>query len=149
MKKIFLPKNYFHWVLLAAMLAVAMRVSAAGSWEAPIVVDGATPVTAEELAELMKGMDNLVLIDTRQLASYKEGTIEGSHSLPDTKTSPGALLKLAPDKQTPLAFFCDGLSCPHSIKAIRKAVSYGYINIFWFRGGISEWTEKGFPVVSN
>jgi rhodanese-related sulfurtransferase len=35
------------------------------------------------------------------------------------------------------------------MKAVRKAVSYGYVNIFWFRGGIAEWTEKGFPVVNN
>jgi rhodanese-related sulfurtransferase len=121
----------------------------AAEWQVPPVVDGATPVTAEELSDLMSEMDNLVLIDSRHSEQFKEGAIKGSVSLPDTQTSPGALSQLVPNKLTPVVFYCDGLGCPHSMKAVRKAVSYGYINIFWFRGGISEWTEKGFPVVNN
>ena len=117
-----------------------------GNWEAPVVLDGATPITAEELVDLMDQMDNLVLIDTRQSTQFKQGTIQGSISLPNTKTSPRALSTLLPDKLTPVVFYCDGLGCPHSMKSVKKAVSYGYMNIFWFRGGIAEWTEKGLPI---
>ena len=118
----------------------------AGNWEAPIVLDGATPITAEELVDLIDEMDNLVLIDTRQSNQYNQGTIEGSKSLPNTRTTPSSLSSLVPDKLTPVVFYCDGLSCPHSMKSVKKAVSYGYVNIFWFRGGIAEWTEKGLPI---
>ena len=121
----------------------------AEKWEVPVVLDGATPITAEELVDLIDEMDNLVLIDARQTEQFKQGTIQGSISLPHTKTSPGALSNLAPDKLTPLVFYCDGLSCPHSMKSVKKAVSYGYVNIFWFRGGIAEWTEKGLPIKHN
>ena len=76
-------------------------------------------------------------------------SIQGSISLPYTQTTPDAMAKLVPDKLTPVVFYCDGLSCPHSMKAIKKAVSYGFVNIFWFRGGISEWTKKGFPITNN
>lgn len=118
----------------------------AGNWEAPIVLDGATPVTAEELADLMKGMDDLVIIDNRQSPDHQNSAIAGSISLSYASTSPDALAALVPSKLTPVVFYCDDLSCPYSMKAIKKAVSYGYINVFWFRGGISEWTSKGFPV---
>ncbi|WP_455202747.1 rhodanese-like domain-containing protein [Kaarinaea lacus] len=134
---------------LLAILSLSSFASVpvlAENWEVPVVLDGATPITAEELVDLIDQMDNLVLIDTRQVSRFKEGTIQGSKSLPNTKTSPGTLSNLAPDKLTPLVFYCDGLSCPHSMKSVKKAVSYGYVNIFWFRGGIDEWTEKGLPI---
>ncbi|MGD8570077.1 MAG: rhodanese-like domain-containing protein [Gammaproteobacteria bacterium] len=116
-------------------------------WVAPEIVDGATPVTAEELSDLMEQMDGLVLIDSRHDGQRTQGAIAGSVALPDTRTTPGALLRVVPNKLTPVVFYCEGITCPHSMKAVKKAVSYGYLNIFWFRGGLSEWTEKGFPVV--
>lgn len=120
----------------------------AAAWQAPIVLDGATPITAEELSDLIKGMNDLVLIDTRRSSDFKSGTIQGSVSLPSSQTSPGALASVIPDKTTPIVFYCDGLSCSQSMKSVKKAVSYGYVNIFWFRGGLSEWRDKGFPVTS-
>lgn len=142
MRRILLPLTF-----IFALLASQSGISA--EWEAPKVIDGATPITAEELSDLMTEMDNLVLIDSRHTDQFKEGTIKGSVSLPDTQTSPAALSQVVPTKLTPVVFYCEGLTCVHSMKAVRKAASYGYMNIFWFRGGLSEWTEKGYPVVHN
>ncbi len=139
----------FLLTLLISLFFIGSTPCLAGNWEVPVVLDGATPITAEELVDLINEMDNLVLIDTRQSTQFSSGTIHGSLSLPDTKTSPGALSSLVPDKLTPVVFYCEGLSCPHSMKSVKKAVSYGYINIFWFRGGIAEWKNKGLPVENN
>ena len=135
-------------VLLFSYLCI-LSTSYANDWEVPIVMDGATPVTAEELSDLMHEMKNLVIIDSRMQDKEQQPAIVGSHPLPYTQTSPDALSSLVPDKNTPVVFYCDNLQCPHSMKAIRKAVSYGYVNVFWFRGGISEWEQKGFPVETN
>ena len=141
-------KQRFKFISFFLVLATLLvNQSFARDWEVPIVMDGATPVTAEELSDLIKEMDNLVIIDSRQ--SNRQKAIVGSHPLPHSKTSPDALSNLVPDKLTPVVFYCDGLGCPHSMKAIKKAVSYGYVNIFWLRGGISEWTKKGFPTENN
>ncbi|NOZ53325.1 MAG: rhodanese-like domain-containing protein [Gammaproteobacteria bacterium] len=123
--------------------------SFAAPWEVPIVLDGATPVTAEEAMDLIRQMDNLVLVDTRQTTQRKKGTIKGSISLPHTSTSPNALAMILSDKFTPVLFYCDDLRCSQSLKSIKKAVSYGYINIFWLRGGISEWISKGFAIAKD
>lgn len=123
--------------------------SLAAPWEAPIALDGATSITADETMDLINQMDELVLIDTRQITQFKEGTIKGSISLPNTRTSPGALANIVPDKFTPVMFYCDSPRCSESMKSIKKAVSYGYANIFWLRGGVNEWIEKGYPVVSQ
>jgi len=128
---------------------LASQSGFSAEWEAPKIIDGATPITAEELSDLMKEMDDLVLIDSRHTDQFKEGTIRGSVSLPDTQTSPNALSQVVPTKLTPVVFYCEGVGCPHSMKAVRKAASYGYINIFWFRGGLSEWTDKGYPLEHN
>jgi rhodanese-related sulfurtransferase len=128
---------------------VVCNSSYASGWQAPIVLDGATPITAQELVELMKGMGNIVLLDNRDAALFEQSRIKGSISLSYTDTSPGVLTRLAPDKQTPLVFYCEDLSCPHSVKAIRKAVNYGYITIFWLRGGIAEWKQQGLPLVTG
>ena len=135
-------------VAMVVVLIAPLENCIASDWQAPVVLDGASPVTAEELAELMKGMDNLVLIDNREQRKFEQGTISGSFQMLYTQTSPDALAKLAPSKQTPIVFYCDDASCPHSVKAIRKAVSYGYLNIFWLRGGIAEWKQKGLPLVT-
>jgi len=136
-------------VAIIAVLFTQLTTGFASSWRAPIVLDGATPVTAEELVELIKGMDNLVLIDNREKYQFQQGTISGSYQMLYSQTSPDALAKLAPSKQTPLVFYCDNIECPHSIKAIRKAVSYGYLNIFWLRGGVAEWKQKGLPLTAG
>lgn len=141
---------YYKRICFFLLLCLSsLNFTYAGDWQVPVVMDGATPVTAEELSELMKEMQNLVIIDSRLHETEKQSSIVGSHSLPYTKTSPDALSGLVPDKLTPVVFYCDNLQCPHSMKAIRKAVSYGYVNVFWFRGGITEWTEKGFPTEKN
>lgn len=142
-------KRHLILFVILSFTSLASFPGFAENWEVPIVLDGATPITAEELVDLIDEMDNLVLIDTRQPTKFSNGTIEGSKSLPNTKTSPRALSSLVPDKLTPVVFYCDGLSCPHSMKSVKKAVSYGYVNIFWFRGGITEWTDKGLPIKNN
>lgn len=143
-----MKQNYRHYrtfTFLITVLLFSISHSLAADWQVPKVLDGATPVTAEELSDLMKQMDNLVIIDSRLQDKEKNPAIAGSRPLPYTQTSPDSLSSLVPDKLTPVVFYCDDLSCPHSMKAIKKAVSYGYVNVFWFRGGINEWTEKGFP----
>ena len=144
-----MKRLYQSITLLLVIFIFSANQSFARDWEVPVVMDGATPVTAEELSDLMKQMDNLVIIDSRLEEKESNRSIVGSHPLPYTRTSPDALSSLVPDKLTPVVFYCDNLGCPHSMKAIRKAVSYGYVNVFWFRGGLSEWVEKGFPTEND
>jgi len=142
-------QQYRRFLFFLVISFISIQHALANDWVVPPVMDGATPVTAEELSDLMKQMDNLVIIDSRNHEQEKLPSIVGSHPLPYTDTSPDAMSNLVPDKYTPVVFYCDNLNCPHSMKAIKKAVSYGYVNVFWFRGGMSEWTSKGFPTEKN
>lgn len=56
------------------------------------------------------------------------------------------LLLLTQDKQTPLLFFCTA-DCWQSWNAARRALLWGYENIFWYPEGTDGWAEEGHPVV--
>lgn len=127
-------------VLLALLL-----LSASAAADSPDQIEGAIRISAEELIELARKQPDLVLIDSRVAANRKHGYIEGSQSLPDTETSCNSLKSHITSKSTPTAFYCNGVKCGRSAKAISIAVDCGYRNLYWFRGGFEEWKQKNFP----
>ncbi|MDP2751868.1 MAG: rhodanese-like domain-containing protein [Rhodocyclaceae bacterium] len=55
------------------------------------------------------------------------------------------LHKFAPKKFIPLVFYCNGIHCWKSYKAVKAAINDGYQQVFWLRGGINEWVNAGLP----
>lgn len=115
--------------------------------EVPDHIDGATTLTAEELIELVNSRDDLLVIDSRLAGDRSFGYLEDSISLPDIDTDCDALEDLAADKQTAMAFYCNGVNCGRSVRAVEQARSCGYRALYWFKGGIQEWKEKNYPLV--
>lgn len=112
----------------------------------PESINGTTRISAEQLIDLVDEFDNLVIIDSRIDKDRAAGHIEGSFSLPDIKTTPESLSTAIPSKETPVAFYCNGVKCGRSVKASTMAVNEGYKNVYWFRGGWEEWIQKGLPI---
>jgi ABC-type phosphate/phosphonate transport system substrate-binding protein/rhodanese-related sulfurtransferase len=75
-------------------------------------------------------------------ASAKEVDFDGSDDKFD-------LSKLPSDKAKPLIMYCDGTSCWKSYKSAKLAVSYGYTNLYWMRGGLPEWKAAGYATEKN
>jgi rhodanese-related sulfurtransferase len=50
---------------------------------------------------------------------------------------------------TPVIFYCNGVRCDRSGRAVRIAVACGYRDVYWFRGGIEEWRVKQFPLIQD
>ncbi|MCI0507351.1 MAG: rhodanese-like domain-containing protein [Gammaproteobacteria bacterium] len=125
---------------------VAMTCTAFAENKAPEFIDGTKRVTAEEVVELVTNTPGLVIIDARKTSDRDEaGWIEGSVNLPDYDTTAESLAKHIPSKSTPVLFYCNGVKCGRSVTSSKKAVESGYTNIYWFRGGWEEWTQKGMP----
>ena len=115
--------------------------------KAPESIDGTERVSAEKVVELVTNIPDLVVIDARKASDRDEaGWIEGSIGLPDYDTDETSLSKHIASKSTAVLFYCNGVKCGRSVKSSKKAVSLGYKNIYWFRGGWEEWTQKGLPV---
>lgn len=113
----------------------------------PDHIPGATTIDAEALIALANEFESLVIIDSRIGDDRKNGYIEGSISLLGRETSCEALAKIVPSYMTPTAFYCNGVDCGRSVNGIEAALSCGYTRLWWFKGGIEEWTLKGYPLV--
>ena len=116
---------------------------------APENLPGATIVSAEEVIDMILSNPELVVIDSRKKAEYIKGHIEGAINILNTELALEGLESIVPDRTTPVLFYCNGVRCLRSSDSITKAVGWGYTNIFWFRGGWKEWTEKRLPVVTD
>lgn len=114
---------------------------------APPSIPGAVSVTAEELVELVLSRPDLVIIDARMNSEYAKGRIEGAINMLNTSMRREDLEKAVPDLTTPVIIYCNGERCLRSSDAVKKVMEWGYRNVFWFRGGWREWTEKGLPVI--
>ena len=51
-----------------------------------------------------------------------------------------------PDRK--LVFYCE-VQCWMSWNAAKRALEYGYKAVYWFPGGVQEWTAAGFPTMLN
>jgi len=133
------------WVFLASSILLA-DVWASTS---PESIDGSIRVNAEEFIALVEKKPELIIIDSRIPGDRKQGFIESSLSLPDVDTTCASLSKVIGTKRSPSLFYCNGVKCGRSAKAINIAIGCGYTNIFWFRGGFEEWLEKGYPYLQE
>jgi len=142
-------------VLCLAMLAThSINVNAA---EAPNLtkpkiivpekIPGVETVNAEQVIEILTSDNPPILIDARIKSDRVHGYIESSVGLPDIETNCDTLGKIATDKSRHIMFYCNGVQCGRSVVAIKIARSCGYHHLSWFKGGFSEWTEKGYQYI--
>lgn len=136
------------WLLLCVCAPITVSAAAAPDIS-PANIPGTTKVDAEGVLQLVQELPRLVVIDARISSDRAQGYIEDSISLPDVKTDCNSLGKIAADRTLPLLFYCNGPKCGRSAKAAQKAMSCGYKQLYWFRGGFEEWRAKDYPTVRD
>lgn len=126
------------------------------SWnDSPLGLDGATLVSAAEVRELQGG--GVPIIDARPASEYEEAHIPKARNVPYADKSAKTigfnplqdqfdLGRLPADKKAKIVFYCNAGACWKSYKAATAAIKAGYKQVYWFRGGLPEWKEKGYPV---
>lgn len=131
-------------------IACALFAAPAALAEAPMHIDGATTVDADGVIALISDRPDLVMLDNRREADYAAGHIEGAIRLIDTDiTGPDVLAEVVPDPDTPVLFYCNGLTCGRGANAAEMAVGWGYTDVHYYALGMDEWTELGLPVVTR
>lgn len=115
----------------------------------PDHITGAKTLTAENFIKLVTTDPDLIIVDSRIKDDRVQGYIEGSISLPDIDTNCIELGKIIPSKVTSVMFYCNGIKCERSSIAVKIAKSCQYKNIYWLRGGLEEWKEKGFQYIKD
>jgi len=137
--------------LLAFFLSLTFSVALIAGEKpyAPEKMPGTIIVSAEELIEMILANPELIVIDSRKKTEYIKGHIEGAINIVNTELELEGLESIAPTRDMALLFYCNGVRCLRSSNSITKTVGWGYTNVFWFRGGWKEWTEKKLPIVTE
>lgn len=117
-------------------------------------VKGAANVSTQQVQGLIASEgDRLRIVDARRPGSFEKGRIAKAVKLDwrwsnitqswsfDTKGLGG-------DRKAPLVIYGQGPSDGFAALAVEKAVSEGYANVMWLRGGFAEWVAANGPVAS-
>ena len=144
-----MPCRYSRFLLFLSLCMPIFVMGADKPVVSPDSIPGTTKVDAEGVLQLVEELPRLVVVDARIVSDRLQGYIEDSISLPDINTSCDSLKKIAPDRATPLLFYCNGPKCGRSAKSAQKAIACGHTRLYWFRGGFEEWRAKGYPTVKD
>jgi rhodanese-related sulfurtransferase len=100
----------------------------------------------DELLNMYKNNEKFVLVDSRSREDYDRKHLPGALSIPleDIKDYIDRL-----DKDEPVVTYCGGFQCPVSTEAVKEFMKLGFKNVKDYKGGIQEWTEKGYPTESS
>ncbi len=146
---LFFTQYYQRRILVSILMLFSSALVAEQKPYAPENIKEVTIVSAEEMVELILARPDLVIIDSRKKTEYQKGHIEGAINMLNTQLKPEDLERVSPDKSTEILFYCNGTRCLRSADSIKKAKSWGYNKLIWFRGGWKEWTDKRLPVVTD
>lgn len=139
-----LPRYLIILVSLAQLALIQPALAASENWRSPETVEGTTTITASEAKKLFD--DGAVFIDVRNPRFFASGHIPGAHHLDLKKAFDQQAVAAIADKHAPLVIYCSGVMCSRSYRGSEKAVSWGYTQVKYFRGGIADWKEAGYPV---
>jgi rhodanese-related sulfurtransferase len=129
--------------------AVDLPIKTDDSYVSPESVPGATSVDAAKAHELWKA--RAWFVDPRKPGQFEAGHIPGALNIeyaPSKKENAltaEALEKEVP-KTDPVVFYCNAEKCDRSSWGAALAVEWGWQKVYYFRGGIPEWTKAGYPV---
>ena len=122
-------------------------------WATEVILKGPVKVAKEDLVnfefvrkQVEKPDANVVLIDSRPLPRFQQGTIPGAINIPYPAWDKVAAKLLPADKSKQLVFFCQGVTCQMSPLSQRKAIAMGYKNTKVYHEGVPEWQMKDYLV---
>lgn len=110
----------------------------------PDTIEGATKVSAEEAKKLFD--DGVLFVDARSDKDWAAGRVPDALHLDVKRDFTEAALLEEITKNDPVVMYCNGLKCLRSTEATKKAVSWGFSKVYYFRTGFPSWKEAGYGV---
>ncbi len=117
---------------------------ASGTTPAPKTVEGTTSISSIEAKKMFD--EGVLFIDTRRANFFKEGHIPKAINISTRYDLSKEALEKVMKKDTKTIFYCHGAFCPASSKALERALNWGFTNLYYYRMGMNEWKELGYPV---
>ena len=124
--------------LFSAQLVIA------GDKISPMTVDGAKTVTTEEAKKLFD--DGVLFIDVRKDKDWNAGRVSDAVQLNIKTNLSEETMSAEMKKADPAVIYCNGERCMRSSDACKKAVAWGFTNLYYYRDGFPAWKSAGNPV---
>ncbi|MEE8423562.1 MAG: rhodanese-like domain-containing protein [Thermodesulfobacteriota bacterium] len=148
--------------LFATLMVVYFAVSTSYAEKVtPEGIIGATTVDADTVKNWLDNGEEMIIIDPRKPSDYTlKGHIPTAISCPvntDHELSDEVIARAVEhlsscadlqgvSKKDKIVAYCNGIACWMSPKAVAALVKMGYSNVYWFRGGMTDWMAKDYPI---
>jgi PQQ-dependent catabolism-associated CXXCW motif protein len=119
----------------------------------PPAIPGAKVIFTTDLKQMLSSSDPPLLINVLlrpnfsipgSVANNGIGSAFSSKGEFDAQEFLGRHLK---EKNRPVVFYCLSWQCWLSYNAALRATSWGYSNVYWYRGGVYSWFDAELPFV--
>ena len=128
------------------MISLAPVSQAANpDFRAPLSVAGSVTISLKQARAMFDAGE--VFIDVRNPRLFKRKHIPGSYHLDLKNGFEKVALEQIADKAQPVVIYSSGVNCARGYRAVALAVSWGFTNVQYFRGGIIEWRNARYPFV--
>jgi rhodanese-related sulfurtransferase len=99
-------------------------------------------VAVIEKQELLKKIDQVVIVDARSSLEFDTLRIKGAVNIPvASKTFEDQVRALRAKTDKPIVFYCNGRTCMKSYLAVRKAKAVKVDNLIAYDAGMFEWAK--------
>ena len=140
-----LMKKIYHYLAIVFVVSlVNASLALAGDEISPMMVDGAKTVTTKEAKKLFD--DGALFIDVRKDKDWNAGRVSDAVQLNIKTVLSEETLSAEMKKGDPAVVYCNGERCLRSSNAAKKAVAWGFTNIYYYRDGFPAWKSAGYPV---
>lgn len=133
-------------VFVLQMLMIGSVSAADPNYKAPESVPGAMTIDVKMAEDLHR--DGVAFIDVRNPRLYARRHIPGAVHLDLQTRFSAANLRAVVAENQPLVVYCSGVKCSRSSTAVEFAVSWGFSQVKYFRGGIVAWRDAGLAMDS-
>lgn len=112
--------------------------------DSPVSVEGATTANTAEAKQLF---DNEALfVDVRLANRYENSRIPGAIHTDMKEGFTSEFLEKEAAKDEPVVFYCGGIKCSKSAKAVKRVLGWGFTKVYYYREGFPGWQKAGYPV---
>lgn len=107
-------------------------------------------LSKRELRRMFENNVDFVLVNVLPESRFNEEHIPGSLNLHiEDKSFETRLKQQIPEKSRKIVVYSEGYNCRHSKKAVARMKKIGYAEVYDYEGGIKDWKNAGYPVVSE
>ena len=122
----------------------AMKEDTHAKKDMPEALPGIETINGEDAMKMLKGK-KAIAIDCRVKAQYDIEKIPKAESLLPEELINNPMIVDKLDKDKGYIVYCSSLNCWRSPATALMLQSLGFKNLYWYRDGLRDWKDKGYP----